>query len=342
MAEFAGMEWHEVRAALVEVVRERAPEIDPSRVLREDEEGRLWYRPQGESEPEEFQVLRFADLVSKKPPGETDSGADGLPPDVVGYYSHGEGILASFGAPEGSHELGPLPPTVDRCGSPHQSPVRHQGNRNTCVAFAAIAQLEGEGQLGPDLSEQFTHFLFVESSQTSQHGEDRGVPIDEAAEVLSRQRTSDEGSWRYVTRLSQLLAAISSGAYFSQAAAVANREFGIQDGAARVLRRTDLFESVDNPRYLEALIAAGHDVVIGLSVPWVRGTDGIYRPANVGTALQAGHAVLLVGYDSAERTFCAKNSYGRTFGEQGYMRLSYDYAPVGFVVGYWAGGFVGP
>ncbi len=37
-----------------------------------------------------------------------------------------------------------------------------------------------------------------------------------------------------------------------------------------------------------------------------------------------GHAVLLVGYNDAEKSFKAKNSWGPTWGESGYFRIAYD------------------
>lgn len=49
--------------------------------------------------------------------------------------------------------------------------------------------------------------------------------------------------------------------------------------------------------------------------------SGIYQ--HVTGNYQGGHVVLLVGYDDAGQYFIAKNSWGTSYGESGYVRISY-------------------
>jgi C1A family cysteine protease len=41
-------------------------------------------------------------------------------------------------------------------------------------------------------------------------------------------------------------------------------------------------------------------------------------------AYQGGHAVIIVGYDDAERCFIVKNSWGDEWGESGYFKIAYS------------------
>jgi C1A family cysteine protease len=38
-----------------------------------------------------------------------------------------------------------------------------------------------------------------------------------------------------------------------------------------------------------------------------------------------GHAMLIVGYNNADRTFLVRNSWGTEWGQQGYGTMPYDY-----------------
>jgi C1A family cysteine protease len=41
--------------------------------------------------------------------------------------------------------------------------------------------------------------------------------------------------------------------------------------------------------------------------------------------VRAGHAVLAVGYDNAQRRFIVRNSWGSKWGMRGYFTMPYDY-----------------
>ena len=42
-------------------------------------------------------------------------------------------------------------------------------------------------------------------------------------------------------------------------------------------------------------------------------------------SLLGGHAMVVVGYDEPQRRFLVRNSWGTSWGRQGYGTMSYDY-----------------
>lgn len=84
-----------------------------------------------------------------------------------------------------------------------------------------------------------------------------------------------------------------------------------------------------HPRTIEAALAAGYEVVVGMGVAADFASSGVIDVEldddGEPLAAWAGHAVLVVGYDRALGRFEAKNSWGLGAGNQGYIRLTYDY-----------------
>ncbi len=87
-------------------------------------------------------------------------------------------------------------------------------------------------------------------------------------------------------------------------------------------------ESIKNTRSLEALLYKGYNIVIGTWVSWDdKDNDGILDPvldSNGDPIGEAGHAMLVVGYNRNQQYFIVKNSWGSSWGHDGYAYLSYD------------------
>jgi hypothetical protein len=103
---------------------------------------------------------------------------------------------------------------------------------------------------------------------------------------------------------------------------------------SRIIRGGDLWGGGDNMiRSLQRALASGRTVVawsgLCFNHGWKSGTGIIPAPTRPcgrnGGAYDGYHAYLLVGYDEAERTFLMLNSWGDSWGRNGYARLSYDF-----------------
>jgi hypothetical protein len=73
-------------------------------------------------------------------------------------------------------------------------------------------------------------------------------------------------------------------------------------------------------------ISAGKPVVIGMTVTTSFnsvGSAGVYKPY-VGEPSIGGHAMTVIGYDDMSRTFEILNSWGTSWGNAGFFRMSYD------------------
>lgn len=83
--------------------------------------------------------------------------------------------------------------------------------------------------------------------------------------------------------------------------------------------------------HLQACLAMGYPIVIGFTVYDSFMSDEVARTGMVpmpdlGTErVQGGHAVLLVGYDDLVQRFVLRNSWGSSWGMQGYFSLPYPY-----------------
>jgi C1A family cysteine protease len=104
----------------------------------------------------------------------------------------------------------------------------------------------------------------------------------------------------------------------------------------RAQRESTRFDAVQYARLASSdaakvSLSEGVPVLFGLDIP------GAYYDAAASTGLlpgvgtydhlpMDGHTMLVVGYDDAEKTWLAQNSWGANWGENGYCRIPYDLA----------------
>lgn len=223
-----------------------------------------------------------------------------------------------------------------------QTPIRNQAGRGTCVAHAAVAALEAlynRAGVSRDISENHAYNVFM-AKQGSTCMADPGLPTWKAAQYLTSDRVCLESESAYVnsrsSECSVVPEACSSHKRYGhfETATYFSPEFG---GTGYMV--------VTNTSFLESLLAAGYDVVLGVHVAgndWEDGTaetglvDVQITPGGSPAPAYGGHAMLLVGYDQAGNTFKFKNSWGSATGHAGYFHLTYEYlqtyAKYGYVI----------
>ncbi|GAB2500787.1 C1 family peptidase [Algoriphagus taiwanensis] len=231
-----------------------------------------------------------------------------------------------------------MPEVVDH--RVNQSPVKDQGGRGTCVSHACMAVLEAFPHISDNLSEQYTHYKFNEFLNRP-HNQDNGLKTTDGAPFLARSngRVCLESQWPYISSQTTINNMVANNTYGPPQAAVNNQSFGI--GSYKIIEDKGLVgESIKNTRYLEALLFQGYDIVFGCHASWDdKDNNDILDPflkSDGSPANSGGHAMLIVGYNRNEQYFIVKNSWGATWGHNGYGYFHYNFiracAKYGFVV----------
>ena len=209
--------------------------------------------------------------------------------------------------------IGPLPRSVDlRSQCP---PIWDQGALGSCTAHAIAAAIEFD-QVKQALADPFVPSrLFIYYNERVMEGtadEDAGAMIRDGIKSVAHQGAPHERLWPY--DLKQFRAKPPKPAY-----ADARRH------AAVLYQRV----TQDLPQ-LRGCLAAGYPVVFGFSVYTSFESDAVAASGRVPMPkptekMVGGHAVLAVGYDHAAERFIVRNSWGRSWGLDGYFTMPYAY-----------------
>jgi len=82
---------------------------------------------------------------------------------------------------------------------------------------------------------------------------------------------------------------------------------------------------------MKKCLADGYPIIFGLKLTerfFNPGKDGIIKTPNVNDPQSANHgkhAMLIVGYSDKDQAFIVRNSWGTTWGDNGYGYVPYDY-----------------
>ena len=209
-----------------------------------------------------------------------------------------------------------LPKRVDlRSSCP---PIYDQGQLGSCTANALAAAFdfdrkkEGRNFMTPSR-------LFIYWNERDMEGtvdSDAGAQIRDGVKVLLKDGTPPEKEWPY--NIAKFTVKPSKKAFTD---AEKNQALTYQ----RILRPEN-----DPTHDMLACLAGGYPFVSGIIVhqsfesPNATKTGVIPLPGRSDPAL-GGHAIVVVGYDTAKQQFICRNSWGTSWGDSGYFYLPFAY-----------------
>lgn len=208
-----------------------------------------------------------------------------------------------------------LPVSVDlQAQMPH---VYDQGEEGSCTANAVVGMLQfirkKKGLGAPMASRNFNYYFSREIEGTA--GEDAGAEDRDAIQVLTKHGwVCETPDWPYL--VSNML---TKPPLAVQQKALVNKVSSLK--YARVL--------VDQQQIKSALAAGfavmcGADVFSGIDSDAAADTGYVPLPVKNEQPI-GGHAFLLVGYDDASKRFKWRNSWGSSWGKEGYGYFDYAY-----------------
>ncbi len=205
-----------------------------------------------------------------------------------------------------------LPSSVDL--RPLCSPVYDQGQLGSCTANAIAGAVEFE-LTKQKLAVFMPSRLFLYYNERAMEGttdSDSGAMLRDGMRSLYKQGICTEVLWPY--NESQVLTQ-PAGRCYQQAMSYRSVYY------AHVPQTLD---------YMKKCLAAGFPFVFGFTVydsfeSQQVASTGVVPMPSASEAVLGGHAVVAVGYDDASRRFIVRNSWGTSWGIEGYCTMPYEY-----------------
>jgi C1A family cysteine protease len=203
-----------------------------------------------------------------------------------------------------------LPQSVDLRNKLPQ--VWNQGSIGSCVAHAVAAahiaaqKKNGKAAVMPSRLALYFQARAVRGWQY----QDSGCYITDAMKVTAKLGAANEKLYPYTTS-----------------------KFTMKPPASvykdALLRQTVEYQKIDStkPAVIKAALAEGHPVVFGSTLyeNHDKLVDNIMPDPDLTTSVIGGHAMTIVGYDDEKQLFLVRNSWGKTWGDNGHHWMSYRY-----------------
>jgi C1A family cysteine protease len=208
--------------------------------------------------------------------------------------------------------LAVLPPAVDL--RPKMPAVVDQGELGSCTANAIAGAHQFE-QLKQSENAFAPSRLFIYYNERSIEGtvdQDSGAQIRDGISSIASQGVCPETEWIYdVTQF----AVQPSPQCYTEA---------LQHKAIQYLRVPQ------DSRSIRGCLAYGYPIVFGFTVydsfeSEMVAKSGVVNLPGPGESVVGGHAVVLVGYDTATQRFIVRNSWGADWGQSGYFTMPFEY-----------------
>ncbi len=203
------------------------------------------------------------------------------------------------------------------------SPVWDQARLGSCTGFASKSATELVWNIArKDQKDKFfASALFQywnERSLENTTDQDSGATIADAIRSLKQFGIAPDADWDYSDYAQRYLLKPSDKAY-----ADAKAHMDLDNIAHAEIPQT--------PEAIKGALISNHAVIIGISVyesfmsPQTAKTGLVAMPDVAKEKLLGGHALLVVGYDDANKWYIVKNSWNTTWGDQGYCYIPYAY-----------------
>jgi C1A family cysteine protease len=207
--------------------------------------------------------------------------------------------------------LAQLPAETDL--RPHMPPVYDQGQLGSCTANAIGAAMEYERtrQAEPDFLPSRLFIYYNERAMEGTIGSDSGAQIRDGIKVVNTQGACPESTWPY--DISMFTVHPPRRCYVA----------ALGDLALR-------YEAIQTLADLKDALASALAVVFGFTVyesfeSQAVAASGVVPLPQPSERVVGGHAVLAVGYSDPDNRLTVRNSWGSSWGAQGYFFLPYEY-----------------
>jgi C1A family cysteine protease len=199
------------------------------------------------------------------------------------------------------------------------SPVENQQHLGSCTGQAVVGAYELLlNQKYPQLFEDLSR-LFVYYNARLVGGnvlEDEGAYVRDAIKAVKNYGVCDEEVWPYIIENFD----------------ISPTDISYEDAKSRNIKNyyriTKLTETLD-------ALNRNYPVIFGTlvydSFDRVSSKNGILNMPTEAENVQGGHAMCLVGYDIRQRLLLARNSFGKSWGLDGYCWIPFDYAERNFM-----------
>ncbi|XP_038973857.1 senescence-specific cysteine protease SAG39-like [Phoenix dactylifera] len=198
-----------------------------------------------------------------------------------------------------------VPPSVDWRSKGAVTPVKDQGQCGCCWAFSAVAATEGIAQISTGKLTSLSEQQLVDCDKKN-GGCDGGIMDDAFKFIISNKGITTEANYPYMAK--------DGTCDTNKSSSVAATISGYEDVPRN--SESSLLQAVAKQPVSVAIEGSGKDFQFY--------SGGVFM-GNCGTDLD--HAVTVVGYGKATdgtKYWLLKNSWGTTWGENGYMRLLRD------------------
>lgn len=219
--------------------------------------------------------------------------------------------LKSFGAPTPTMFTAStgasLPESVDL--RLKMSLVIDQGNIGSCTACAASSAYQ---TLDPSWDPSVLFLYYNTRLLDGNTNVDNGASVSQTVYALYKYGLCSNGNWPYLNNTWNI-----------RPSQVCYTE-GLEH------QSLTYFNIAEDHYQLKSCLNAGYPIIVGIMVYSSFETQSVTQTGIVpmptqGEQLLGGHCVLICGYNDSQQVYICKNSWGTTWGDNGYFYLPYGY-----------------